>query len=230
MRRVVDMATIGAQGPTVMNAQLRRLRALAVHDSAAAAAHAWRLFGELGDQVGTDRAGTDAALTELFRAGKPASTLDGITDGMLVAPMVHPIADYLIRTVASVWLPWQGKRFDAISMQGDNRLSRSIGWPAKLIFPRCGLVPAIDGWTGFAFQTRVEFGALDPETRVLVLDYARLDENPKIVIRCVRDELVEIVPGAYLGRVLWRFKDSTRNIGWFALRDEVPSAARSTRG
>jgi hypothetical protein len=40
------------------------------------------------------------------------------------------------------------------------------------------------------------------------------------VIRSIRDELVQIVPGAFLGRILLRIgRDSYACLGYFALRD-----------
>ena len=75
----------------------------------------------------------------------------------------------------------------------------------------------------FDFVTRVEPGEHDPETKVLVIDYAPVDSNPGFVIKSIRDELVEIVPGANLGKVLYRNSDgSYANWGFFALR---PAAA-----
>ena len=44
------------------------------------------------------------------------------------------------------------------------------------------------------------------------------DENPSFLIRDILDELVEVVPGANLGKVLLRRGDGDRRlIGYFAL-------------
>jgi hypothetical protein len=37
---------------------------------------------------------------------------------------------------------------------------------------------------------------------VLVIDYESVPDNPNLLIRQIRDELVEIVPGANLGKML----------------------------
>jgi len=67
--------------------------------------------------------------------------------------------------------------------------------------------------------TRVEAGKDDPDTKVLVIDYAPVESNPDHLIRSIRDELVEIVPGANLGKILYRTgEDEYRNLGFFALR------------
>lgn len=46
--------------------------------------------------------------------------------------------------------------------------------------------------------------------------------NPNFLIRQIRDELVELVPGTHLGRILFRLPgpltDRFTNIGYFALR------------
>ena len=52
----------------------------------------------------------------------------------------------------------------------------------------------------------------------MVIDYADIEKNPKLVIRSVRDELVELVPGVYLGKILFRTDSGYTKIGYFALR------------
>jgi hypothetical protein len=48
----------------------------------------------------------------------------------------------------------------------------------------------------------VEAGKLDPSVQVLVIDYESVPSNPRLLIRQIRDELVQIVPGANLGKML----------------------------
>ncbi len=52
----------------------------------------------------------------------------------------------------------------------------------------------------------------------MVSDYANIEKNPKLIIRSVRDELVELVPGVYLGKILFNSGDKFSKIGYFALR------------
>ena len=72
---------------------------------------------------------------------------------------------------------------------------------------------------------------MDPDRETLKIDYDS-DENPRLLIRDILDELVQIVPGAYLGKVLLRRKDAWRLLGYFALqpaavaRHEQPVTAR----
>jgi len=44
-----------------------------------------------------------------------------------------------------------------------------------------------------------------------------VEKNPRLVIRSIRDELVELVPGVYLGKIL-SAGDTYSKIGYFALR------------
>jgi hypothetical protein len=77
--------------------------------------------------------------------------------------------------------------------------------------------------TAFEFRTRTEPGAVDPDTQVLVIDYAVVDCNPALVRR-IRDELVELVPGSWLGKVLWRHRDGRHGLlAYFALRAPADS-------
>ena len=77
-------------------------------------------------------------------------------------------------------------------------------------------------------------GQLDPDRETLKIDYD-YDENPRLLIRDILDELVQIVPGAYLGKVLLRRKETWRLLGYFALQPAAASAPRheqpvATRG
>ena len=58
---------------------------------------------------------------------------------------------------------------------------------------------------------------------MLVIDYAPVDSNPALIIKSIRDELVQIVPGANLGKMLWRHGDGERHslLAYFALRSPL---------
>jgi hypothetical protein len=180
---------------------------------------AWQWFEQLGDEVRRDRDAGAAALAELFALGVPPAGIDGRTEGILVAPTITPPVDRLMRGLSGAWMPWLGKRFDAEANLGDNVLRQSARWPAKLFWPLYGTRPFGDDRTAFDFETRVEPSEDDPSVEVLVIDYVVMDSNPRFLIKRIRDELVEIVPGANLGKILWRHGDgSYALIGYFALR------------
>jgi hypothetical protein len=54
-----------------------------------------------------------------------------------------------------------------------------------------------------------------------VIDYEPVESNPEFIIRKIRDELVQIVPGTHLGRILYKTKSGYNNIGYFALKTAV---------
>jgi hypothetical protein len=183
---------------------------------------AWDWFKQLGEEVGRDRDAGMAALAELFSHGTPPSGIDGRTEGILVAPLIASPVDRAMRAIEGVFgLPWLGKRFDADANRGDNVLRASARYPAKLFFPLYSTRPLGGDRTAFDFETRVEPSEDDGDVDVLVIDYVVVDSNPSFIIKRIRDELVEIVPGANLGKVLWRHGDGSYSlIGYFALRNE----------
>jgi hypothetical protein len=138
----------------------------------------------------------------------------------MLTPTIGRMADVGLRALASAWIPWTGKRFDAASQTGDNLLIESARWPARLLWPSYRLEPAGDGHAAFRFRTYTSPGAVDPDRDTLKIDYDS-DENPRLLIRDILDELVQVVRGAYLGKVLLRRADRWRLIGYFALEPAV---------
>lgn len=181
--------------------RVAELRARAQSDPGGAREEAWRWIGELGRRAASDRAGALGDLQAMFLCGRPAN-VEGQTEGLLVSWTMHPLADRLIGQVTNAWMPWLGKKFDPARQRGVNTLSASARWPAKLLWPMYRTEPAPLGRSAFEFETYVEPGRLDPSVDVLVIDYARVKKNPALLIRQIRDELVEIVPGANLGKML----------------------------
>jgi len=201
--------------------QVESLRKLATTDAVAAQNAAWDLFKQLGADVAGDREGAGALLAELFGYGTPSAP-SGPTDGILVAPMIQPGLDVGLRALTARWMPWSGKSFDPATQTGTNRLINSSKLPLKALFPSYKTRPAQDsGVLAFDFQTRVEQGAAEPAVDVLVIDYEPVESNPDLIIRHIRDELVEIVPGTHLGRILYSTKSGYTNIGYFALKTDV---------
>jgi hypothetical protein len=198
------------------------LREVGERDAAVAQDAAWAWFRRLGDSAKQDREQAASQLAELFACGRPSAGIDGPTDGILVTPLIQPAVDAVARALTGAWMPWLGKRFDSDASRGDNRLATSARWPAKLLWPRYTSREGAGERLAFDFETRVERGGVEPLVDVLVIDYAPIESNPDLIIRSIRDELVEIVPGAHLGRILFRRRDgSYANIGYFALRTPV---------
>jgi hypothetical protein len=174
----------------------------------------WETLRDLGKKKSVDE------LNALFRQGDTPSGLDGPTDGMLVLPTMGAVRTPFVKSLSSVWMPWLGKRFFGSEQRGDNRFRQSVRLPAKLLWPSYSTRPNGQERTAFDFETRVEAGGHDPDTQVLVIDYAPLETNPDRLIRHIRDEIVEVAPSVYLGKILYREDDGGySNLGFFALRD-----------
>jgi hypothetical protein len=184
-----------------------------------AADEAWQWIVDLKEAAKSDSAAAEAQLNSIFKLGTPPTNLDGPTDGILVMTTTNPAVDAAVRLVTGLWMPWQGKRFDSESGSGDNRLVSTARLPSKLLWPLYKMKDAADGKLAFDFKTYTDAGKADPDVQVMVIDYSDVGDNPRLIIRSIRDELVEVVPGAYLGKILFRLpRDRYEMIGFFALR------------
>ncbi len=183
-----------------------------------AADSTWAWIQELSKRAGVDAESADSDLNELFRLGTAPTDLHGATEGMLVMTTTNPKFDVVVRAITALWMPWQGKRFDKEAATGDNRLTKSTGVVGKLLWPLYKMTDHAEGKLAFDFETYVEAGKEDPDVDVMVIDYADIEKNPKLVIRKIRDELVELVPGVYLGKILYNTGSGYYKLGYFALR------------
>jgi hypothetical protein len=216
----VERYVEAVQGLTKANAELARRAA-------------WNQIRLAGARAGSRPAEAHDTLNRIFRLGIPPDPpLEGPTRGIMVTPTVSRPADLALRALASVWLPWTGKRFDSAAHTGENLLLPSARWPARVLWPSYRLEPLDDGFAAFRFRTHASRGTIDPDRETLKIDYDSA-ENPKLLIRDILDELVQVVRGAYLGKVLLRRGDAWRLIGYFALEpavavaEEQPVAARA---
>jgi hypothetical protein len=184
-----------------------------------AAGEAWQWIVDLKEKSKSDSAAAEAELNSIFQLGTAPANLDGPTDGILVMTTTNPAFDAAVRLVTNLWMPWQGKRFDSESRSGDNRMVSSARLPSKLLWPLYKMKDAVDGKLAFDFKTYNDAGKCDPDVQVMVIDYSDVGDNPRLIIRSIRDELVQVVPGAYLGKILFRMpQDRYEMIGFFALR------------
>jgi hypothetical protein len=212
----VDTATAPREALTPIAERLAHLRELAAAEPGRAQEETWAWIKELG------KAHDEAALNELFELGTPSRGLDGQTEGILVTFSMHPIPDRVIHAITGAWMPWLGKRFNAAANSGDNVLASSARWPAKLLWPLYGTKPSPRGRAAFDFETAVEPSKSGADIETLKIDYGPIDSNPRLIIRRIRDELVELVPGAHLGKMLWRQDTEPYPcLAYFALRQPV---------
>jgi hypothetical protein len=212
-----ELRSVNGKPTTEVADRLAELRKLAETYPASAQTLAWTWIQELGDRRAASQ------LNELFRLGTAPQGLDGPTDGILVAPMIAPVLDSVLGGLTRFWMPWMGKSFDSASARGYNRMTPSSRWVSKVLWPLYGMKPDEGGRAAFDFETAVEPGKADPDVQVLKIDYEPIDENPGLVIRQIRDELVELVPDTYLGKILYHRGDEYPCIGYFALRQPASS-------
>jgi len=159
-----------------------------------------------------------AALDEMFREGTvPDPAPAGFLRGRLIATTTWGPLDAVGRGVARRWMPWQGKSFDPVAMSGVNRFTPDVRSPMRALWPSYRPLQADDEMVeAFPFLNRVEAGALDPDLKVLKIDYD-FEANPSFIIRQILDELVQVDEGLYLGKVLFRWRGSLRRLGFFSL-------------
>jgi hypothetical protein len=199
------------------------LQVLAETDLDLARSQTWNQIRLAGMRAGRRRPEAHDSLNRIFRLGTvPEPMLDGRFDGVAITPTTFAGADLAMRALASLWMPWLGKRFDAETQTGDNVMLPSARLPSKLFWPSYRFRSMGDGrYAAFRFRTYSGAGAHDHERQVLKIDYD-WDENPSLLIRDILDELVQIVPGVYLGKALLRRGEATRTswrlVGYFALR------------
>jgi hypothetical protein len=203
--------------------RVAELREQARQDPPGAREQAWRWITELGRQALADRESALCDLQAMFLSGRPAEGISGQTEGILVAWTMHPLADKVIGSITGAWMPWLGKKFDAGQKTGLNTLTNSARWPAKILWPLYSTQHAPLGRSAFDFNTYVEAGRLDPSVDVLVIDYAPVERNPRLLIRQIRDELVQVVPGANLGKMLVNVPGRSRPFAalYFALKSDL---------
>ncbi len=200
------------------------LRERAGTDPEGARDEAWSWIRELGERAHSDREGALADLQAMFVSGRPAEGIQGQTEGILVTWTMHPLADKVVGGITGAWMPWLGKKFDPDQKKGINTLTNSARWPAKVLWPLYSTHESPLGRSAFDFNTYVEAGRLDPSVDVLVIDYAPVEKNPNLLIRQIRDELVQVVPGANLGKMLVNVPGRSQPFPalYFALRSELP--------
>jgi hypothetical protein len=203
--------------------RVTKLREQARDDAGAAREEAWSWIVELSERAHSDRSGALDELQALFLCGRPAAGISGQTEGILVTWTMHPLTDRLIGRLTDAWMPWLGKKFDPAKNEGINTLTNSARWPAKILWPLYSTRESPLGRSAFDFTTYVEAGRLDPSVDVLVIDYASVQSNPRLLIRQIRDELVEIVPGANLGKMLVNVLGRSQPFPalYFALKSEI---------
>jgi hypothetical protein len=113
---------------------------------------------------------------------------------------------------------WTGKTFDPETGTGYNRLTSSSRLAAFLTMPRYRFETIHGELTGFRFDHKIDRSPLLPGQKVRSIVYANPKHKNPLVLPSTRDEIVEIIPKVYLGRVLLSGSGRWRLVGFFALR------------
>lgn len=205
---------------TSVGGKLDWLRDSAMAHPEGAADSAWAWIKDLSSKAKSDPKGADADLNALFHMGTPPTTeLDGPTDGILVTVTPSQLGDTVARTFFALHAPWKGKVFYPKTSTGINLMTTPFSLVAKLPWPFYSMKDRPGGKLAFDFKTFVEPGVDDPDIDVFVIDYKDVASNPKLLVRSVRDELVELVPGVFLGKIMVKTKSGYTKLGFFALRN-----------
>jgi hypothetical protein len=201
-----------------VEAYVAALQGLSKANAELARREAWRQIRLAGARAGRQPEEAHDSLNRMFRLGVPPDPqLEGRTTGIMVTPTVGRPLDLGLRALASAWLPWTGKRFDAGAATGDNLLASNARAPARVMWPSYRLSPVGEGYAAFRFRTYASPGTVDPDRETLKIDYDS-DDNPRLLIRDILDELVQIEDGLFLGQALLRIRGKLHRVAWFELR------------
>lgn len=169
-----------------------------------------------------DRKACFASLDDMFRSGRPPGSLDGRYAGEMVAVSIAPGLTGLIESIQREQRLWLGKCFAADDVRGENILSDAARPALRLTHPFYrDMRPDTAGtFRALRFRTYAAPALFDIDVAVLKIDYD-LPANPRLTIRRVLDELVEVADGYYLGRayVRWWWGQWQR-VAYFTLRNE----------
>jgi hypothetical protein len=200
---------------------LEELRELAKTAPALARKNAWELMERLSAE---DRR---SDISALWANGYPPERIDGALEGLIMGSMWGTPETVLGTLLTKIHPTWVGKTFDHASGTGFNRLAW-FSRPAFLViaagyraFNRNG-----KDIEGFRFNHGLETAAIAPYITVRALDYGVPEyKNPSVrtfPIARTRDEIVEMVPGVFLGRaLLTQPSGEVLAIAHFALRDQL---------
>lgn len=196
--------------------QLAELRELATTDVGESRRQGWLMLLDLGDR--DDRRG----LHELWLAGEQPTTPPGRTVGANLG-RVHDTPRARMQNMMLRFDPWTGKTIGAT--EGYNRLLAHALPTVKLLSRRRAPWRDGDEIAAFPFDVELTEGAIEPHRPVLAINYGPPRHgNPSrgaFPVARIRDEIVELIDGLYIARVLFRDRRGLRHISAFGLlRDE----------
>lgn len=199
--------------------RLAQLRQLSATDPDSARDATWEWLSEFTDLRQHHR------LAWLFDRGQAPLPPDGDCEGMVLGldgTLWLTGVDRLVRAGRVLGgIGWTGKSFDPARGTGYNRLTASSRIPMGMAMPRYEFSRIAGELIGFHFDHQREASPLSPHHDVLSIRYDRPAYGNPLVLPRTRDELVELVPHAYLGRALLMERGRWQVVGYFALRYPV---------
>jgi hypothetical protein len=219
----VEITAAAEHEASAVKTMIAELRDLASARPTVARAAAWQYIKELGNR--DDR----EALVELFGEGSAPEGPDGKLEGLIVGKLFGIPEALLANPLMRINPTWQGKTFDLSAGTGFNRLALIARLAMPVVaFGYRGLRPGDGEVEGFDFDHAIEEAKIEPRVMVRALDYGVPQyKNPSVrtfPIKRTRDEIVELVPGVYLGRALLTMPSGEiRLIAHFALRTPIGS-------
>ncbi|OBI93299.1 hypothetical protein [Mycobacterium asiaticum] len=198
---------------------LAELRESVKGSPALARRQGWDYLRDLGQRGRRDQ------LAAIFAQGTAPAGPDGALEGLIVGKLFGIPEAHLANPLLKINPTWRGKTFNLAAGTGFNRLA-PIAWAAMPI-----IAPGYRGLRrigreakGFHFTHRIDTAAVEPFIKVRALDYGVEEyRNPSVrtfPIKRTRDEIVELLPGLFLGRaLLTMYSGEIRLIAYFALRE-----------
>jgi hypothetical protein len=196
---------------------LTDLQDLAGTAPALARSQGWHYLQELGKSNRRDQ------LASLFARGTAPAGPHGAQEGLIVGDLFGIPEAHLANPLLKINPTWRGKTFDTET--GFNRLAPLARYAMRFVAPGYGGLRRVGPeMAGFDFNHSIDTAAVAPYIKVRALDYGVPEyRNPSVrtfPIRRTRDEIVELLPGLYLGRALLTMHSGeVRLIAYFALRD-----------
>lgn len=212
-----------AETPELSTSVLNDLRQLAHTAPVLARRQGWDYLRELG------KAGRRDQLAALFARGHAPAGPRGALEGLIVGNLFGIPEAYLANPLLKIDPTWRGKTFEAET--GFNRLAPLARYAMRVIAPLYGGLRRVGPeMVGFGFDHRIETAAISPFNTVRALDYGPDKyRNPSVrtfPIKRTRDEIVELLPGLYLGRALLTLHSGeVRLVAYFALREFADESA-----
>lgn len=199
--------------------RLEQIKRFAEEDIDTAKQHAWIWLRELQNPRESQR------LDWLFAQGYTPESPDGDCEGIVMSLGGAPwlvLLDRLVRLGQLLGgIGWTGKSFNREAGTGFNRLTTTSRIPAFLCMPNYKFKTVNGELTGFHFYHTVETSPLAPKIDVRTIKYDAPEHANPLVLPRTRDELVELVPGIYLGRAMLNKRGEWKVVGYFGLRFPV---------